>query len=101
NISYLYFCKAEDVIRDRNVTGVQTCALPILRKRTSAESSVYGNGSGQKERRHARSCFSEKNISHIHLSFCRIIRPFCKKASRPRSEERRVGKESKCHEAQY
>src|SRR5699024_11595214 len=24
-----YFCQAEDGIRDRNVTGVQTCALPI------------------------------------------------------------------------
>src|SRR5699024_6672984 len=25
-----YFFRAEDGIRDRNVTGVQTCALPIL-----------------------------------------------------------------------
>src|SRR5699024_11531880 len=25
------FCQAEDCIRDRNVTGVQTCALPIYR----------------------------------------------------------------------
>src|SRR5699024_11368013 len=24
-----FFCQAEDGIRDRNVTGVQTCALPI------------------------------------------------------------------------
>src|SRR5699024_7064337 len=28
----LFFFKAEDGIRDRNVTGVQTCALPILKK---------------------------------------------------------------------
>src|SRR5699024_654586 len=27
-----YFFQAEDGIRDRNVTGVQTCALPISRK---------------------------------------------------------------------
>src|SRR5699024_11408248 len=27
---YFFFCQAEDGIRDRNVTGVQTCALPIL-----------------------------------------------------------------------
>src|SRR5437868_15500563 len=27
--SYLFFFQAEDGIRDRNVTGVQTCALPI------------------------------------------------------------------------
>src|SRR5699024_11265080 len=28
----LFFFQAEDGIRDRNVTGVQTCALPILLK---------------------------------------------------------------------
>src|SRR5438067_751430 len=30
-----FFFQAEDGIRDRNVTGVQTCALPICRSRTS------------------------------------------------------------------
>src|SRR5207249_9045991 len=30
------FFQAEDGIRDRNVTGVQTCALPILRSRRHA-----------------------------------------------------------------
>src|SRR5699024_12120610 len=30
-----FFCQAEDSIRDRNVTGVQTCALPILNSRQS------------------------------------------------------------------
>src|SRR5699024_11794797 len=28
-----FFFQAEDGIRDRNVTGVQTCALPIFRRR--------------------------------------------------------------------
>src|SRR5699024_11691908 len=28
--SLLFFFQAEDGIRDRNVTGVQTCALPIF-----------------------------------------------------------------------
>src|SRR5207249_9569645 len=28
----VFFFQAEDGIRDRNVTGVQTCALPILSK---------------------------------------------------------------------
>src|SRR5437868_13723203 len=28
-----FFFQAEDGIRDRNVTGVQTCALPILNRR--------------------------------------------------------------------
>src|SRR5437868_13472717 len=29
HISFCFFFQAEDGIRDRNVTGVQTCALPI------------------------------------------------------------------------
>src|SRR5207249_8824884 len=29
NSSFFFFFQAEDGIRDRNVTGVQTCALPI------------------------------------------------------------------------
>src|SRR5699024_11314645 len=29
-VVFIFFCQAEDGIRDRNVTGVQTCALPIF-----------------------------------------------------------------------
>src|SRR5437773_3362872 len=29
---FFFFFQAEDGIRDRDVTGVQTCALPILRR---------------------------------------------------------------------
>src|SRR5699024_12173983 len=29
-VSFYFFFQAEDGIRDRNVTGVQTCALPIF-----------------------------------------------------------------------
>ena len=31
NIVDFYFYQAEDGIRDRDVTGVQTCALPIFK----------------------------------------------------------------------
>src|SRR5207249_8152981 len=31
-----FFFQAEDGIRDRNVTGVQTCALPIVQRRVRA-----------------------------------------------------------------
>src|SRR5699024_12154389 len=34
-LSYFFFFQAEDGIRDRNVTGVQTCALPISRHHNS------------------------------------------------------------------
>src|SRR5699024_11599943 len=33
-VIWLFFFQAEDGIRDRNVTGVQTCALPICRGST-------------------------------------------------------------------
>jgi len=35
-----FFFQAEDGIRDRDVTGVQTCALPILSDFISAHDSV-------------------------------------------------------------
>src|SRR5699024_5219068 len=37
------YCQAEDGIRDRNVTGVQTCALPICSWET--QSRISGGGS--------------------------------------------------------
>src|SRR5438067_5762551 len=44
-----FFFQAEDGIRDRNVTGVQTCALPICRRveRRQAEASGCQNRSYQ------------------------------------------------------
>src|SRR5476649_2619913 len=32
-VCFFFFCQAEDGIRDHCVTGVQTCALPISRRR--------------------------------------------------------------------
>src|SRR5699024_11531199 len=74
-----FFFQAEDGIRDRNVTGVQTCALPI---------SAY-----------------LKSLSEIDILFKTLFvknkrnsnfKPFCSATSichDKRSEERRVGKE--------
>src|SRR5699024_11596441 len=39
DMSYFFF-QAEDGIRDRNVTGVQTCALPIFRSRIREEAGL-------------------------------------------------------------
>src|SRR5207249_9634512 len=39
-----FFFQAEDGIRDRNVTGVQTCALPIYRRR---DDQAAGRDRGQ------------------------------------------------------
>src|SRR5438094_2609960 len=37
---YFFFFQAEDGIRDRTVTGVQTCALPILGRRGSTTTEL-------------------------------------------------------------
>src|SRR5437868_11015903 len=39
---FFFFFQAEDGIRDRNVTGVQTCALPIY------QDSIFTNSVNQK-----------------------------------------------------
>src|SRR6266540_4764132 len=41
---FFFFFQAEDGIRDRDVTGVQTCALPILGRRSSVTSRESGRG---------------------------------------------------------
>src|SRR5699024_12110210 len=38
---FIFFVQAEDGIRARNVTGVQTCALPIFRKIPAEEPVFY------------------------------------------------------------
>src|SRR6266513_2938618 len=42
----IFFFQAEDGIRDRNVTGVQTCALPIFAGRIGA-AALLGPHNGQ------------------------------------------------------
>src|SRR5690349_24747004 len=72
-----FFFQAEDGIRDLYVTGVQTCALPIL-------PALAGAASG---RCRARAPFgASSGALGGAASPCRLI-------VSPRSEERRVGKE--------
>src|SRR5437764_13156950 len=68
--SMSFFFQAEDGIRDTSVTGVQTCALPIL--------------SHQGRKFHAG-----RQLSNVGVA------PSCWRSAPPynRSEERRVGKE--------
>src|SRR5699024_11986468 len=42
NFLLFFFFQAEDGIRDRNVTGVQTCALPILKGSFSNDQIIIG-----------------------------------------------------------
>src|SRR5204862_1512660 len=66
-VFFFFFFQAEDGIRDLYVTGVQTCALPILRNKArgythEAQSALRGraeSGSGQfrsEERRVGKEC---------------------------------------------
>src|SRR5436305_13136955 len=73
-----FFFQAEDGIRDADVTGVQTCALPI--SRVSSRSSGW--------RRAASNATTPS----------RPTRSPCASGARAplRSEERRVGKECSC-----
>src|SRR2546430_9702747 len=51
SICVFFFFQAEDGIRDLTVTGVQTCALPISRKRLVRRA---GRGVDEADRRPAR-----------------------------------------------
>src|SRR5207249_9138492 len=90
NLIFVFFFQAEDGIRDRNVTGVQTCALPI-------SCAVFSEGSpdvqGRTQNGSPRS--SPINGSHQMVpSFVAIeANEGPRKESKWRSEERRVGKE--------
>src|SRR5438094_10285901 len=91
-----FFFQAEDGIRDRTVTGVQTCALPIL---LQSDESAYARekNEGRIEipsqfRLAARPFFSFRNSKY---EFFDAVRP------EQRSEERRVGKECRSQWARY
>src|SRR5687767_15179690 len=89
-LSLFFFFQAEDGIRDKLVTGVQTCALPIsihsrviIASRSSVDDSCHSNVRLTSAMRHGG-------------MILRVIRSrTCSRAERDgaRSEERRVGKE--------
>src|SRR5437868_12480348 len=86
---FFFFFQAEDGIRDRNVTGVQTCALPISTAVTSPLSAC-----GTTSRIHG----SEASCLQQSFSIARAPAPstpasLTRCRARSRSEERRVGKE--------
>src|SRR5690606_39599148 len=95
--------QSEDGIRDFHVTGVQTCALPILVWRFAAPLSCqYFRPSPV-----PRLCFVNGTLTRTEGGVARCLRRFCvgshaaavsrkpAPAAILRSEERRVGKERK------
>src|SRR5205809_5044827 len=92
-VFFFFFFQAEDGIRDVAVTGVQTCALPILRRRLHAVHVRQGQpdpGVARlravlvQPREHATAPAAADADTADGLS-----------AYRARSEERRVGKEAR------
>src|SRR5207249_9072838 len=92
---FFFFFQAEDGIRDRNVTGVQTCALPISigRWRTTDEGGTVID---------AKAVFPDGTPIHgvaglrafVLQHQDDFVRTFIEKLlTYARSEERRVGKE--------
>src|SRR5699024_11908381 len=84
-----FFFQAEDGIRDRNVTGVQTCALPICRP--GPDFPLWLSARWQIRSGSAAGCRKPLR-PRIRKAPMNRARGFAAKWRR-RSEERRVGKE--------
>src|SRR5699024_12118628 len=100
------FVQAEDGIRDRNVTGVQTCALPIYGLKGSQSLVVPPSAIGGSKKDSLRGADSMKSIEEMDSTntnpalYAQEASQTAREALRERSEERRVGKESKTQGAE-
>src|SRR5207249_6242653 len=96
-----FFFQAEDGIRDRNVTGVQTCALPIWAACRPVDGSrAWAAGvraAASPEKASSRSVSLRTWLSS-RLTCSAVLRADAGGGanSSSRSEERRVGKECRC-----
>src|SRR5207249_6949617 len=94
---------AEDGIRDRNVTGVQTCALPIFIARRVAGQPYHevdaGFGPGDANTQLVKVVYDEKTRAVLAAEAEVSAHPpdeATRRAIRARSEERRVGNGGGC-----
>src|SRR5256885_7643435 len=92
---FFFFFQAEDGIRDYKVTGVQTCALPILVTWERVASAIVRRG--------------DRPLCILDLAVPRDVEPavgqlenvFLYDVDDLRSEERRVGKECRSRWSPY
>src|SRR5687767_15503563 len=90
--SSFFFFQAEDGIRDKLVTGVQTCALPISRRR--GRRKERGSGWRRSMASSSKAAGTWPSIaSPAAARALRFIFRVIARSWRARSEERRVGKE--------
>src|SRR5699024_11878925 len=89
-----FVLQAEDGIRYRNVTGVQTCALPISSSHCSMAFVrnwlLWATQKHSTANYHSIQCSKGKIIGRLHIIRCCVHRSLWRSV---RSEERRVGKE--------
>src|SRR5688500_20141270 len=95
-LSDSFFFQAEDGIRTYRVTGVQTCALPISIERdrpVASHQRPQRGGEASRVKTAPINRFHDPGglAAHAHQPRCRTVR----------SEERRVGKESREQRAAY
>src|SRR5699024_11644878 len=92
--SCYFFFQAEDGIRDRNVTGVQTCALPIFGSTNfGKEAQLYLHHDNQNHILHMMPfTFSNFSVDRL-LAYLANQESYSYFGKHLRSEERRVGKE--------
>src|SRR5690606_39507981 len=96
------FFQAEDGIRDFHVTGVQTCALPILiaisylvrRDREGIAPAWVAVRAVDHRARAARPVGADRVQPDSVETGAHLVR--CRSVGGARSEERRVGKECRC-----
>src|SRR5699024_11619241 len=88
-MSLFFFFQAEDGIRDRNVTGVQTCALPISSRPGTSQAGSGGPCRPIAVHRYRGTRFHPLPARSGFPHFTP------RSPTRKRSEERRVGKEER------
>src|SRR5699024_11975014 len=100
-----FFFQAEDGIRDRNVTGVQTCALPILTEDGTLTTlnviALLNVVNVPSSVMYVLSAFNSNSASTSSTRTSKLDTPSKALSALPRSEERRVGKECRCRRSLY
>src|SRR5690554_7167228 len=66
---FFFFFQAEDGIRDADVTGVQTCALPICRRRAARFAPTTARPPYAPSGRGADRESTRLNSSHVRISY--------------------------------
>src|SRR2546425_2993252 len=92
---FFFFFQAEDGIRDKLVTGVQTCALPISSDRAAHAVLLVEDVT------RAKGLERQMLLTERLTTAGRLAAGVAHELNNPRSEERRVGKECRSRWSPY